>query len=50
MSDTNKSNNEPTKETCIKAITDLLESINPKYIRRIHDYVYRWSKRGIEGA
>ncbi|MBM7690206.1 hypothetical protein [Enterococcus ureilyticus] len=41
---------ELAKETYVKAIIELLESIDPKNIRRIYDYVYRWSKRSNKGA
>lgn len=42
--------NKPSKETHIKAIAVMLEKLDPKIIKRIYDYVYRWSKRSTKGA
>lgn len=41
---------EPTKETHIKAINDMLANMDPKSVQRVYDYVYRKSLRLTKGA
>ena len=50
MNDTNKSNYEPTKETHIRAINDMLANMDAQSIKRVYDYVYRKSFRHAKGA